>query len=122
MIGLLRDELGFDGVVLSDALDMRAISAGVGRAAGAVAALGAGVDLLCIGNPVFPEPYDAEAVSTRWSTPWSAPSPTDRCRPAGWRRPPPGWPAWPARSALLRPRCSTTPRRSRSAPASHDRR
>ena len=41
---------------------MRAISAGVGRAAGAVAALGAGVDLLCIGNPDFPEPYDAEAV------------------------------------------------------------
>ncbi len=62
VIGLLRDELGFDGVVLSDALDMRAISAGVGRAAGAVAALGAGVDLLCIGNPVFPEQYAAEAV------------------------------------------------------------
>ena len=62
VIGLLRDELGFDGVVLSDALDMRAISAGVGRAAGGVAALGAGVDLLCIGNPVFPEQYDAEAV------------------------------------------------------------
>ncbi len=62
VIGLLRDELGFDGVVLSDALDMRAISGGVGRAAGAVAALAAGVDLLCIGNPDFPDPYDAEAV------------------------------------------------------------
>ncbi|HWM74059.1 MAG TPA: glycoside hydrolase family 3 protein [Nocardioides sp.] len=62
VIAILRDELGFDGVVLSDALDMRAISAGVGRASGAVAALGAGVDLLCIGNPEFPDPYDAEAV------------------------------------------------------------
>ena len=30
-LGLLRTELGFDGVVLTDALDMRAISDGVGR-------------------------------------------------------------------------------------------
>jgi beta-N-acetylhexosaminidase len=62
VIGLLRDELGFDGVVLTDALDMRAISAGVGRDAGAIEALDAGVDLLCIGNPGFPDPYDAETV------------------------------------------------------------
>ena len=34
VIGLLRDELDFDGVVLSDALDMRAVSAGVDRAVG----------------------------------------------------------------------------------------
>ncbi|HET8641550.1 MAG TPA: beta-N-acetylhexosaminidase [Pseudonocardiaceae bacterium] len=48
---LLRDELGFDGVVLTDALDMRAITARFGLAGGAVAALAAGADLLCIGNP-----------------------------------------------------------------------
>lgn len=60
---IVRDELGFDGVVFSDALDMHAISAGVGRAAGAVAALVAGVDVLCIGNPDFPEGYDNEQVT-----------------------------------------------------------
>jgi len=62
VLRILRDELGFDGVVVSDALDMRAISDGMGRAAGAVRALAAGVDLLCVGNPVFPDGYDEVAV------------------------------------------------------------
>ncbi|MGA9344814.1 MAG: glycoside hydrolase family 3 N-terminal domain-containing protein, partial [Nocardioidaceae bacterium] len=60
LLGLLRAELGFEGVILSDALDMHAISRGVGRSEGAVRALQAGIDLICIGNPSFPEPYDAE--------------------------------------------------------------
>lgn len=59
---MLREELGFIGVVVSDALDMRAISHGVGRAAGAVRALASGVDLLCVGNPCFPDPYDERLV------------------------------------------------------------
>ncbi|CAM3347709.1 glycoside hydrolase family 3 N-terminal domain-containing protein [Occultella aeris] len=51
---LLRG-LGFDGVIVSDALDMRAISATLGIGGGAVAALRAGVDLLCLGNAgVYP--------------------------------------------------------------------
>ena len=61
-MSLLRAELGFEGVVISDALDMKAISAGVGRGPGAVRALAAGVDLLCVGNPEFPETYDAREV------------------------------------------------------------
>ncbi|HET6257582.1 MAG TPA: glycoside hydrolase family 3 N-terminal domain-containing protein [Pseudonocardia sp.] len=61
LLGLLRRELGFDGVVISDALDMHAISRGIGRGPGAVAALAAGVDLVCTGNPGFPERYDDEA-------------------------------------------------------------
>lgn len=61
VLGLLRTELGFDGVVLTDALDMRAISDGVGLSGGAVRALAAGADLLCLGNPAFPDPYDDEA-------------------------------------------------------------
>ncbi|UYM03464.1 glycoside hydrolase family 3 N-terminal domain-containing protein [Solicola gregarius] len=55
---MLREDLGFDGVVGTDALDMKAISAGVGRGEGAVRALAAGVDAACIGNPAFPETYD----------------------------------------------------------------
>jgi beta-N-acetylhexosaminidase len=46
--GVLRGELGFDGVIISDALDMAAIGDGPETAAGAVAALAAGVDLLCL--------------------------------------------------------------------------
>lgn len=60
---ILRADLGFDGVMFSDALDMRAISGGIGRAAGAVAALRAGCDVLCIGNPNFPERYDNEQIT-----------------------------------------------------------
>ena len=48
--GLLRDQLGFDGVVMTDGLDMRAISGTVGQADGAVLALAAGVDALCVGG------------------------------------------------------------------------
>lgn len=44
--GLLREELGFDGVVVTDALDMKALAQGAGRLVDAVAALRAGVDLL----------------------------------------------------------------------------
>jgi beta-N-acetylhexosaminidase len=47
---LLRDELGFDGVVMADALEMRAVSATVGVEQGAVLALEAGCDALCIGH------------------------------------------------------------------------
>ena len=46
--GVLRDELGFDGVIVTDALGMAAIGDGADSAAGAVAALGAGADLLCL--------------------------------------------------------------------------
>jgi beta-N-acetylhexosaminidase len=42
---------GFTGAVISDALDMAAMRETVGSGAGAVAALQAGVDLLCVGNP-----------------------------------------------------------------------
>jgi beta-N-acetylhexosaminidase len=47
---LLRDELGYDGVVMSDGLDMHAISRTVGQAEGAVRAIAAGVDAVCIGG------------------------------------------------------------------------
>ena len=48
--GLLRRELGFDGLVLADALEMKAVSATVGVEESAVRALEAGVDALCVGH------------------------------------------------------------------------
>jgi beta-N-acetylhexosaminidase len=48
--GLLRGELGFTGVIVSDALDMHGASGSIGIPAAAVRALVAGVDLLCIGT------------------------------------------------------------------------
>jgi beta-N-acetylhexosaminidase len=47
---LLRDEMGFDGVVISDCLEMAAIANGVGVAAGAVATLQAGADIVLISH------------------------------------------------------------------------
>lgn len=48
--GQLREELGFDGVVMTDGLDMHAISRTVGHADAGVQALLAGVDALCVGG------------------------------------------------------------------------
>ncbi|MGH8825597.1 MAG: glycoside hydrolase family 3 protein [Jiangellaceae bacterium] len=56
--GLLRDELGFDGVVMTDGMDMHAISRTVGHAEAGVLALLAGVDALCVGG----ESTDARTV------------------------------------------------------------
>ena len=48
--GLLREELGYQGVVMTDCLEMQAISDGVGVGPGAVLALKAGVDLVLISH------------------------------------------------------------------------
>ena len=50
LIGLLREELGFSGVIVSDALDMAGASASRGIPDAAVRALAAGCDLLCLGT------------------------------------------------------------------------
>ena len=52
MTELLRRELAFEGTVISDALEMRAIAGTVGVEEGAVRALAAGVDALCLGHDV----------------------------------------------------------------------
>ena len=44
--GLLRKSVGFDGVVITDALNMHALTQGSGMVVDVIAALGAGVDLL----------------------------------------------------------------------------
>ena len=53
VLGSLR-ERGFTGAIVTDALDMAAIRGTVGSGPGAVRALVAGSDLLCIGNPANP--------------------------------------------------------------------
>lgn len=49
---LLRDELGFGGVAITDALEMRAVADAVGVEEGAVLALVAGADALCLGADI----------------------------------------------------------------------
>jgi beta-N-acetylhexosaminidase len=48
--GLLRGELGFTGVIVSDALEMQAVSGPFGIPEAAVLAVAAGTDLLCFGR------------------------------------------------------------------------
>lgn len=60
--GLLRDELGFDGVVMTDGLDMDAMRRAVGHAEASVLAVAAGVDALCVGgDSTGPDVVDAIA-------------------------------------------------------------
>ena len=63
MTGLLRNELGFKGLAVTDGLEMRGISDGVSVGDAAVDALVAGCDALCIGGGLAgPEVVD-EVVS-----------------------------------------------------------
>ena len=59
LTGLLREELGFDGVIVTDALDMVGASGDTGIAEAAVRAVSAGCDLLCIGTRNTDEQLDA---------------------------------------------------------------
>src|SRR5580692_6815349 len=65
--GLLRGELGFTGVIVSDALEMRAVSGPFGIAEAAVLAVAAGTDLLCFGRdqdePIYLSVRDALAAA-----------------------------------------------------------
>lgn len=56
LTGLLRDQLGFTGVVLSDDLEMKAIAGRYGLEQAIPAALNAGVDVLCFGNNLAYDP------------------------------------------------------------------
>ena len=57
--GLLRGELGFDGTVICDALEMKAASGTSGIPEAAVLAVMAGVDLLCLGRDTDEAMYHA---------------------------------------------------------------
>jgi beta-N-acetylhexosaminidase len=55
--GLLRGELGFTGVIVSDALEMRATRDMFGIPGAAVLAVAAGTDLLCLGRDGSEDDY-----------------------------------------------------------------
>jgi beta-N-acetylhexosaminidase len=60
---LLRGELDFSGVIVSDALEMRAVSGTVGAEEGAVRSLAAGADALCLGHDLQPDGVHAAIVA-----------------------------------------------------------
>ena len=57
LTGLLRGELGFTGVIVSDALEMRATREMFGIPRAAVLAVAAGTDLLCLGRDGSEDDY-----------------------------------------------------------------
>jgi beta-N-acetylhexosaminidase len=59
LTGLLRDELGFDGLIMTDALDMQGVKGLYGIADSGVRALAAGADALCGGPEVTDENTEA---------------------------------------------------------------
>jgi beta-N-acetylhexosaminidase len=60
--GLLREELGFTGVVTTDCLEMNAISKTIGTPRGAVEALKAGVDIIMISHSYELQKQSLEAI------------------------------------------------------------
>jgi beta-N-acetylhexosaminidase len=63
--GLLRDRLGFAGTVVTDALEMRALSGTIGIERGFVAALTAGADAIETGAGDYPNLVDAVPEAVR---------------------------------------------------------
>jgi beta-N-acetylhexosaminidase len=63
LLGLLRDELEFDGVIVSDALEMKGLSAEIGVERAAVLALEAGCDALCVGHDLHDEAVERIAAA-----------------------------------------------------------
>jgi beta-N-acetylhexosaminidase len=89
VIGVLREQLGFDGVVLADALEMKAVSATVGVEESAVRALEAGVDALIVGHDLGEDAVRRirDALVTRVSEERLASAAARIARVAAWARP-----------------------------------
>ncbi|WP_329290316.1 glycoside hydrolase family 3 protein [Streptomyces sp. NBC_01455] len=50
LTGLLREELGYEGLIVTDGMEMQAIAATYGIERGSVLAIGAGADAICVGG------------------------------------------------------------------------
>ncbi|MCL2463745.1 MAG: hypothetical protein FWF28_01575 [Micrococcales bacterium] len=57
--GLLREELGYDGCVITDALEMRGVSDVAPLTEAVVLALAAGADALCLGSAAYDDDVEA---------------------------------------------------------------
>jgi beta-N-acetylhexosaminidase len=79
--GVLREELGFGGVIVTDALDMAGASADTGIPEAAVRALVAGCDLLCLGSET-PEQLVTEVLAAVETAVASGRLPMSRLREA----------------------------------------
>ncbi|MFF4173405.1 glycoside hydrolase family 3 protein [Streptomyces sp. NPDC001744] len=55
LTGLLRQELGFEGLIVTDGMEMRAVSATYGIERGSVLAIAAGADAICVGGGLCDE-------------------------------------------------------------------
>ncbi|MFD5428358.1 glycoside hydrolase family 3 protein [Streptomyces sp. NPDC127084] len=55
LTGLLRQELGFDGLIVTDGMEMKAIAATYGIERGSVLAIAAGADAICVGGGLADE-------------------------------------------------------------------
>ncbi|GAA2239845.1 glycoside hydrolase family 3 protein [Streptomyces amakusaensis] len=53
--GLLREELGFDGLIITDGIEMQAIASTYGIERGSVLAIAAGIDAICVGGGLADE-------------------------------------------------------------------
>lgn len=73
--GLLREELGFDGVVVTDCLEMNAISQTVGVGRGAVLAVAAGADMVLVSHR---EDRQVEALESLYAAALSGELPMER--------------------------------------------
>jgi len=66
--GLLREKLGFEGVIISDCLEMKAIADTIGTERGAVMALQAGADLALVSHTYMRQRGSAEAIQAAVQT------------------------------------------------------
>lgn len=55
LTGLLREELGYEGLIVTDGMEMQAISAAYGIERGSVLAIAAGADAICVGGGLADE-------------------------------------------------------------------
>ncbi|MFE3324788.1 glycoside hydrolase family 3 protein [Streptomyces sp. NPDC059176] len=55
LTGLLRQELGYDGLIITDGMEMKAIAARYGIERGSVLAIAAGADAICVGGGLADE-------------------------------------------------------------------
>lgn len=68
LTGLLRTELGYDGLIVTDGIDMGAISGRYGVAEGTVKAIAAGADAICWGgSPVGEETFTYLRDALTWA-------------------------------------------------------